>query len=944
MSVFVHHNTLHAFQHRPFHDALREAHELLGGQPYLTLADYRAAFARGRIGPEDLDAVLERHAPADVGLARGVVSRRALQRLAMLTGLDAETPGGLAYLRHEQGLLERLPADLSAEAAARLQAAGDVGVTLRALWKRAEELSPAPAAPKPAPFRLGQDGTHADGLRRIGREVPLAVSVQTLAIRLAAGFLDLGVAAWPMPGRELGMWAVARRLFEGASIVAPHWAELGKALAEPPAGLDAAEAVEQALAALAVPEEVREAYLRRTLLALPGWFGMFHRLERMPDEGPAGVPVRLVDFVAIVLWIEVSAVRREAARLGLTTGQLAGRYALPQPVRAPGAEATTYPLFRLFTGLGLTPERLVELEPRDGEELLSEMREFAPLARRRLWHEAYEKHHREQQLDAIAALRAEREREGLGDVRRRQPAYQAVFCIDEREESLRRHLEELAPAVETFGTAGFFGLAIRYAGVDEAHPVPLCPVGTTPTHLVREVPIAIELHARRQRHRRLMADLSQKLRIASRGGLRGLLTSVVLGLWEGLTTAFRVGAPRAAGRARATLEGLIERSPTRLEALRNDATSDGYTPAEAAGRLAALLENIGLIGPFAPVVVFVGHGSTSLNNPHESAHDCGACGGRRGAPNARLVAALANDPEVRRELATKGIVIPPTTVFVGGYHDTSSDALPLFDLESLPAASAPAVEGLRALLDDARRLNAHERSRRFGSASVEASPARALEHVEGRADAIAEPRPEYGHCTNAVAVVGRRALTRGLFLDRRSFLISYDPDVDGSGAVLERILAAVGPVGAGISLEYYFSSIDNRRWGSGTKLPHNVTGLLGVMDGHLSDLRTGLPLQMVELHEPVRLLMVVEATPARLLEIAGRQPVVRELVVNRWVQLVSVDPDTGEMQVFDESGFSPYSPRADELPRVQRSGLWYAGRTGHLPPALVLSPSEGRPA
>ena len=188
---------------------------------------------------------------------------------------------------------------------------------------------------------------------------------------------------------------------------------------------------------------------------------------------------------------------------------------------------------------------------------------------------------------------------------------------------------------------------------------------------------------------------------------------------------------------------------------------------------------------------------------------------------------------------------------------------------------------------------------------------------------------------NAIAVVGRRALTRGLHLDRRAFLISYDPHVDAGDAIVERILAAVGPVGAGISLEYYFSSVDNERFGCGTKLPHNVTGLLGVMNGHGGDLRTGLPWQMVEIHEPMRLLLVVEATPAALLAVAGRQPEVKELVVNEWVQLVSVDPDSGAMAVFTSAGFVPYAPASVVLPRVRRSVDHHGASRGHLPPALV---------
>lgn len=205
--------------------------------------------------------------------------------------------------------------------------------------------------------------------------------------------------------------------------------------------------------------------------------------------------------------------------------------------------------------------------------------------------------------------------------------------------------------------------------------------------------------------------------------------------------------------------------------------------------------------------------------------------------------------------------------------------------------------------------------------------------MQTRTENPSEPRPECGHATNALLVVGERSLLRGLFLDRRAFLHSYDPAADADGAVLQAILGAALPVCAGINLEYYFSRVDNTVFGAGTKIPHNVVGLHGVCDGSMGDLRVGLPVQMVELHEPTRLLVVVLAPRQRVAEVLGRLPDIERLVTNRWVRLATVEQ--GRTWTWRDGGFVAGPADAQPLLSVARSEDWYRGRVGDLAPAWV---------
>src|SRR5579883_3072841 len=599
--------------------------------------------------------------------------------------------------------------------------------------------------------------------------------------------------------------------------------------------------------------------------------------------------------------------------------------------------------------LSLSAGEIRRLEHAEWRAFVREVRSANGVERRRILHLAYERRHEREILGGLASHRRYR---GLHTVSGR-PSAQMFFCIDEREESLRRALEEADPSVETFSAAGYYGVAVDYTGIDDPHGAALCPVVVKPQHEVLEQPRDQDrkLHERRRARRRVLGTITRSFSVSSRTLVRGWLATSALGLLSAVPLTGHLLAPRRYARLREWLNRAFLPEPrTELTLMRDAAPSHGgttglltgFTAAEKADAVASVLRPAGLTRGFGRLVVMIGHGSSSLNNPHESAHDCGACGGRRGGPNARLFAAMANRPEVRELLRTRGIDIPDDTWFVGAFHDTCSDDVELYDLADAPETHHPDIERALALLDRARASNAHERVRRFESCTSGVGPDDALRHAEQRAEHLAEPRPEYGHCTNAVTIVGRRALTRGLFLDRRAFLVSYDALQDSDNKSLAALMAAVVPVSGGISLEYYFSFVDNDRYGCGTKLPHNIAGLVGVMDGHASDLRTGLPWQMVEIHEPMRMLFVIETTPERLQKVIDQSASLTKLVRNRWMRLATIDPETGEVHVRRDHGFEPFDDTIERLPVALSSAEWYSGKRQHLSMAWVQAGAGDR--
>jgi len=985
IDTFVALNPLQGFEHLPFEEAVVEAARLYRAEPFLPEATYREELSRGRIRVADIEAVLA----ADLGpraatpLVGGRATLAQLRRQLLRHGVRVESDASVRWTLTESDAIERLREDLEPHVRERLLAAAGGGAPVAdavagtardsrvasELWHSCVEATAGTGAaveqPRPAV-------RHRDLLLAADPTLDTDALVHPLLIRMVAAYLDQGVATWPMPDRELGMLGAVAGVYAGRLGPVEPWSrrlparlrEIRQSWAEGAAGEAAAlRVIEEELGRLGVPEPAWPDYLASTLVALRGWAGMIRQLEARPDRTPVQIlPVRIVDFLALRLVLDRCAAEWGAERLGHGRADPAGagitilgdlwrelrdRHPL---TRGPGALSRAFLLHQVSQLLGLSADDVRALDAAEVGELERAIAAFDSIARRRLLHLAYERRHRVEVLDALAAHRRR------PSVARSDPRVQAVFCIDDRCESFRRSLEELSDHVETFGAAGFFSVPMYFQGIDDWHTVPLCPIVIRPGHTVTEVPTdeATADHRLRQAVRRVVGRVRGGITQGSQSLLRGGLLTAVGGAIAAIPLVARVAFPGLTARLAARAADLSRgRIATRLEVEWNsagrlpDGTRAGFDLDEQTAIVRRLLEDIGLTDGFARLVTIIGHGSTSLNNPHESAYDCGACGGGRGGPNARAFALMANTPTVREALARGGLPIPDDVVFVGGMQNTCTSGITWYDVDRVPDSHREEFAAFRRLCGEAGLLDAQERCRRFDSVPTDVTPEEALRRVQARAADLAQVRPEYGHASNAVCIVGRRTSTRGLFLDRRAFLMSYDPDADPDGAILERTLAAVGPVCGGINLAYLFSRVDPLVYGAGTKLPHNITGLIGVMDGHASDLRTGLPFQGVDIHEPVRLVMVVEAPPERVAGVLDRLPAVKTLVVNRWIQLATLDPATGGITLQESSQgqvhFAAYAPEAESIPAVASSHSWYRGRRGNVPPARLLPAAPDRP-
>ncbi|HPF14486.1 MAG: DUF2309 domain-containing protein [Planctomycetes bacterium] len=475
------------------------------------------------------------------------------------------------------------------------------------------------------------------------------------------------------------------------------------------------------------------------------------------------------------------------------------------------------------------------------------------------------------------------------------PSVQAYFCIDVRSEVFRRALESQTDRVATSGFAGFFGMPIEYLPMGSASARPQLPGLLAPRMRVADDGTKVAAQRRATRF-----DVGSAWRQFKAQAISSFPAIESLGIFAGpKLVSETLGRSRSASPAdQAGLTKLenAHRKPRRLESM------DGAPlPLEQRIQLAlSMLRGMGRTRDFARLVALVGHASATRNNPYRAGLDCGACCGQSGEVNARAAAFLLNDSEVRLGLQSHGIRIPDSTWFVAGLHNTTTDEVTLLDLDGLPASHSKDVAELQAWLAAAGVQARRERAQRLGVSQA----TDLCETIQNRSTDWSQVRPEWGLAGNASFVVAPRERTLGCNLEGRTFLHDYHAQDDPDGSLLEGIMTAPMIVTHWINLQYYASTVDNLRYGSGNKVLHNVVGgNLGVFEGNGGDLRIGLALQSLHdgtrwMHTPLRLSVFLEAPQSAIEAVLAKHAKVRALVDNEWLFLFQLDKETGCIHAY----------------------------------------------
>ena len=656
-------------------------------------------------------------------------------------------------------------------------------------------------------------------------------------IKWCQAFFDEGQATINMPFRHQGLYQAWRQLIPFDKRL-PHINTQWLANLS----LSAEQTIAECMAKLSIPYEHRSLFLTLLLTTLPGWASYVkYRTEWAQNDIIHCHPVTQADYLAMRI-VLVCIIWPEASQLMTWHQQANSR----------------------FTSQLIT--KIVNAERRYQDSLLNELFQQIPNIYPRNQH---------------------------------TPLAQLVFCIDVRSEPFRRALEAQGN-YETFGFAGFFGIPTQIKNKLTEECYSSCPVLLIPQHTVKETFLCSDETARKISEGIKRITTVKRLYQALKYNFTTPFALVeILGFWSGLCMLLRTITPLYSTRWKQKILKLLQPLSTKRPLLIPEEGASGIDIKDQCAYAESALRMMGLTDNFSPLIVLCGHGSLTQNNAYASALDCGACGGNQGDANARILATILNDLDVRAYLAKKGIIIQSKTRFIAALHNTTTDEVTLYPNDNINMKKE--LNTLMRDLEVARETNNHWRCQQMGYDGCRQNKKTCIAQLNKRSTDWAQTRPEWGLGRNAAFIIGPRNLTKNIDLEGRAFLHSYNWQQDKDGSSLTTILTAPMVVAQWINNQYLFSSLDNVAYGSGSKITHNITGKIGVMQGNGSDLMHGLPLQSIYInetkayHEPLRLMSVVYAPRSFISDIISHQAILQKLFSHGWVELVCIEPNDGSI-------------------------------------------------
>lgn len=834
----------------------------------------------------------------------------------------------------------------------------------------------------------------AEELARLGenrslRSLLLALSgidilnhVRPEIIRICSSALDENIAPWQLPKREeLGLYGAWRAVL--GSDVNPFLQELSDWQALVAQLPDIAEdTIILHLTDFGLPVAQWPGYLHCLAQELPGWSGMIHWREQHPTyQSTHDSRPRLADYLAIRLtldrlWLnqichdiwQIDATlsslqtyfRKNPSefmvRLHLFRGELPEYLVeqaeamtlsvgierfnrtdwhyladiiwtwqinkLSQPTKQPNYRLHTvydsaWRLFRLAQHLGLSSNHLANISKQELEQMLMLLDSFTLAQRHEVWLAAYEHHYRQLMLQALHCNYLRQQNTPAPT----QPTANLVFSMVASNEGIRRHLETINPSLVTLACTSFADYHYQPQTVTQTSEsatatqnIPPQALQTTGQKLLQ---LLKHLQYHTLRHNFILAPL--------------LIT--LTAPYSILQLLGKVFFPYHQQRLSKQLRDLIIPKPN------NDANAVNLTHSlsdnEQAAHLARFFQHIGVTS-LSQLLVLIAHRSSSHNNPQFVAY-----ADKESPASVRNLAASINRPAVRTHLAKHGITIPTDFHCIAAAYDSANDAIRWLDTESLPTVCQANLAKIQQDFDLARQQTAQERCRQLHTASTPPSLNRAIAHVRARAADFAQLRPENAHAGTAALCIGRRHMSQSLFLDRRVMLCSYDAAQDQDGLILREILTKALPIAAGISLTYYFAKANPQSFSSGNQVLHNVIAGISVMEGSSGDLRTSPSQQMLEAHEAMRLQLVLEADKQIVEQMMQQHSPISELIRNRWVQLNTLDPLTGNISCYSpETGFNDWQPNSSNLAYYSDSLSYYRSSAQALAPVFICPPEN----